>query len=50
MIEADYPGLWKMWEDKIVSWQDENGLPADWVVSGRWRIKDGVHGKEGRNN
>jgi phosphoadenosine phosphosulfate reductase len=50
MIEADYPELWKMWQDKIVSWQDENGLPADWVVSGRWRVKEGFHGKEGRNN
>ncbi len=50
MIESDYPELWKGWHDRIVTWQEENGLPPDWVLSGAWRVKEGIHGKEGRNN
>ena len=50
MIEADYPELWQGWQDRIVTWQEENGLPPDWVLSGAWRVKEGIHGKEGRNN
>jgi phosphoadenosine phosphosulfate reductase len=50
MIEADYPELWQVWQDRLFTWLEERGLPPDWVFSGAWRVKEGNYGKESRDN
>jgi phosphoadenosine phosphosulfate reductase len=50
MIEADYPELWNGWMEKLIAWQDANGMPSGWAVSGGWRVKGGTHDKERCNN
>ena len=46
MIETDFAGLWSGWQERLRAWQQAQGLPDDWITSGAWRIKEGVHGKE----
>ena len=50
MIEADFPELWKGWQDRLLKWQEDNGHSPDWVYAGAWRIKEGIHDKEDRHN
>jgi len=50
MIEADYPELWQGWRNRLVAWQEQNGLPADWVQAGTWRCREECHDKEDRNH
>ena len=46
MIETDFAGLWGGWRERLEAWREAHGLPADWIESGAWRLKEGVHGKE----
>ncbi|MGA7799074.1 MAG: phosphoadenosine phosphosulfate reductase family protein [Methanoregula sp.] len=46
MIETDFAGLWSGWKERLGAWQKKQGLPPDWIDSGAWRLKEGVHGKE----
>ena len=46
MIETDFAGLWSGWKERLEAWQKKQGLPPDWIESGAWRLKEGVHGKE----
>jgi len=49
-IEADFAELWSGWQKQLVAWQKANGLPDDWITSGAWRLKEGVHDKERHNH
>ena len=40
MIEADYPQLWDIWRIHLEQWQKAQGLSADWVTGGKWRIRE----------
>ena len=40
MIEADYPQLWDTWRIHLEQWQKAQGLSADWVTGGKWRIRE----------
>ena len=44
MIEADFPGLWSGWMKHLEAWRDAQGLPAGWIESGAWRIREEKHG------
>ena len=46
MIETDFAGLWSGWLERLEAWKQSEGLPDDWITSGAWRLKEGVHGKE----
>ncbi|MEN6395148.1 MAG: phosphoadenosine phosphosulfate reductase family protein [Methanoregula sp.] len=46
MIETDFAGLWSGWQERLEAWKLSEGLPDDWITSGAWRLKEGVHGKE----
>lgn len=46
MIETDFADLWSGWQKQLLAWQKAQGLPDDWITSGAWRIREGVHGKE----
>src|SRR5512137_782461 len=39
MIEAEYPGLWQGWLDRLDQYRQAHGLPAEWVTEGRWRLR-----------
>jgi phosphoadenosine phosphosulfate reductase len=41
IIKAEYPELWKMWEDKLKSWADKQGLSEDWIKNAEWRKRGG---------
>lgn len=41
MIEAEYPGLWKGWSDRLEQYRQAHGLPAEWVTGGNWRLTEG---------
>jgi phosphoadenosine phosphosulfate reductase len=40
IIEAEYPGLWESWRSHLERWQLRQGLSADWVTEGQWRIRE----------
>ena len=40
-IEERYPSLWNGWMEKVVRWQEQNGLPDGWAAKGHWRIRTG---------
>jgi hypothetical protein len=40
-IEAEYPGLWESWRTRLEHWQQAQGLSAEWVTDGKWRLKEG---------
>ena len=40
-IAEDYPALWQDWTRKLSAWQQSQGLPAEWVTEGRWRLREG---------
>jgi phosphoadenosine phosphosulfate reductase len=46
MIEADFAGLWNGWKEHLEAWREGQDLPADWIESGAWRIREDVHGKD----
>jgi phosphoadenosine phosphosulfate reductase len=37
MIERVYPGPMAAWNKRLRAWQQEQGLPDEWVDEGRWR-------------
>jgi phosphoadenosine phosphosulfate reductase len=41
MIAEDYPELWQDWTKHLAGWQESQGLPADWITEGKWRLKEG---------
>jgi phosphoadenosine phosphosulfate reductase len=41
MIEEDYPDLWQDWTSRLTGWQESQGLPAEWITEGKWRLKEG---------
>src|SRR5208337_2461449 len=41
MIADDYPDLWQDWTARLAGWQKSQGLPAEWITEGRWRLKEG---------
>ncbi len=41
LIADEYPGLWKDWTLRLGAWQQGQGLPAEWVTEGRWRLREG---------
>ena len=41
MIEAEYPGLWHGWLDRLEHYRLAHGLPAEWITEGRWRLVEG---------
>jgi phosphoadenosine phosphosulfate reductase len=40
-IEAEYPGLWQGWLDRLGQYREAHGLPAEWVTEGKWRLVEG---------
>jgi 3'-phosphoadenosine 5'-phosphosulfate sulfotransferase (PAPS reductase)/FAD synthetase and related enzymes len=50
MIEAEFPGLWEPWKEKLDSWRKAKGLPDEWIESGAWRIQEGVHAQQKRRH
>ncbi|MDD4483441.1 MAG: phosphoadenosine phosphosulfate reductase family protein [Methanoregula sp.] len=50
MIEEEFPGLWEPWKETLDSWRKEKSLPEDWVGSGAWRIREGVHAQQKRRH
>lgn len=50
MIETDFSGLWDSWQKQLEEWQHTNDLPDDWITSGAWRLKEGIHGKKRHNH
>jgi phosphoadenosine phosphosulfate reductase len=46
MIEAEYPGLWQGWLDRLEQYRQAHGLPAEWVTEGRWRLAEGGKDEE----
>lgn len=36
-VKEIYPDLWSKWEEKLLSWCSEKGLPQDWARLGLWR-------------
>jgi phosphoadenosine phosphosulfate reductase len=42
LIETEYPELWKYWRERLEGWQQAEGLPAEWVTGGRWRLAEGT--------
>ncbi len=49
LIEAEYPSLWEVWRTHLEQWQQAQGLSADWVTAGKWRIKEGSMDDEDSN-
>jgi phosphoadenosine phosphosulfate reductase len=45
-IEAEYPGLWESWRTRLEQWQLAQGLSAEWVTDGKWRLKEGCKDDE----
>ncbi len=45
-IEADYPLLWKGWQDRLEEYRKTHGFPAEWVTEGRWRLVEGGNDEE----
>ena len=41
MIEEEYPELWKGWLAKLEQWREAQGLPAEWITEGKWRLVEG---------
>lgn len=41
MIADEYPALWQGWTEKLSAWQQQKGLPAEWITDGRWRMREG---------
>ncbi|MBP2132509.1 phosphoadenosine phosphosulfate reductase [Methanomicrobium sp. W14] len=41
IIKAEYPDLWKMWEEKLYYWMNKQGLSEDWVKNAEWRKRGG---------
>jgi phosphoadenosine phosphosulfate reductase len=41
MIAEDYPDLWQSWTERLTDWQESQGLPAEWITDGKWRLKEG---------
>ena len=41
MIADDYPDLWQDWTARLAGWQESQGLPAEWITEGRWRLMEG---------
>jgi phosphoadenosine phosphosulfate reductase len=46
MIEAEYPGLWQGWLDRLEQYRKAHGLPVEWVTEGRWRLMVGGKDEE----
>jgi phosphoadenosine phosphosulfate reductase len=46
MIEAEYPGLWQGWLDRLEHYRQAHGLPPAWVTEGRWRLVEGGKDEE----
>jgi phosphoadenosine phosphosulfate reductase len=46
MIEAEYPGLWQGWLDRLEQYRQAHGLPPAWVTEGRWRLVEGGKDEE----
>jgi phosphoadenosine phosphosulfate reductase len=40
-IEAEYPGLWQGWLDRLEHYRQAKGLPAAWITEGKWRLAEG---------
>jgi len=46
MIEAEYPALWSGWRAQLEEWQQKGGLSPEWVIEGRWRLREGYKDEE----
>jgi len=46
MIETDFSDLWEGWLKHLENYRLAHNLPADWIKSGAWRIRENYHGKE----
>ena len=40
IIEAEYPDLWESWRSRLEQWQLTQGLSAEWVTEGKWRLRE----------
>jgi phosphoadenosine phosphosulfate reductase len=49
LIEAEYPALWESWRFRLEQWQQVQGLDAEWVNDGKWRLKEGCSDHEDSN-
>ena len=49
LIEAEYPALWESWRSRLEQWQQVQGLDAEWVNDGKWRLKEGCGDHEDSN-
>jgi phosphoadenosine phosphosulfate reductase len=45
-IETEYPVLWESWRARLEQWQQVQGLPAEWITEGKWRLKEGCRDDE----
>ncbi len=50
MIETDFAGLWEGWKEHLEAWRRTQDLPADWIESGAWRIREDVHGNDNHHH
>jgi len=48
-IEAEYPALWESWRSRLEQWRQVQGLDAEWVDDGKWRLKEGCTDHEDSN-
>ncbi|TAJ44735.1 phosphoadenosine phosphosulfate reductase domain-containing protein [Methanofollis fontis] len=39
-IKETYPSLWAEWEGRLRSWQEQNGLPPEWIDGDGWRRRE----------
>jgi hypothetical protein len=46
LIETDFAGLWKGWQEHLETLRREQGLLAEWIENGAWRIREDIHGKK----
>ncbi|MFY9194448.1 MAG: phosphoadenosine phosphosulfate reductase family protein [Methanoculleus sp.] len=37
VIRSTFPELWSTWLEKLIWWQERQGLPPDWIERGLWR-------------
>jgi len=40
IIEEEYPDLWESWRSRLEQWQRTQGLSAEWVTEGKWRLRE----------
>ncbi|MDD3070683.1 MAG: phosphoadenosine phosphosulfate reductase family protein [Methanoculleus horonobensis] len=50
IIGESHPGLLEMWYRRLARWQEERGLPDDWIERGLWRKRGDADEEEDSYN